>query len=83
MYISTRTFIVAVWTSYEMLRRFQGVANNVNKRLFMSPYFTSWAADEIYCILATRARLFLSPTRHDYLMFNAIGSMQRKGMACE
>ena len=32
-YIPTRTFIVAVWTKYEMLRRFQGVANNVNKRL--------------------------------------------------
>ena len=27
------TFIVAATTSYEMLRRFQLVANNVNKRL--------------------------------------------------
>ena len=33
-YISTRTFIVVARTSYEMLRRFQDVANNVNKRLF-------------------------------------------------
>ncbi len=30
-----RTFIVTAWTKYEMLRRFQDVANSVNKRLFL------------------------------------------------
>ena len=39
-YISTRTFIVAATTSYETLRRFQLVANNVNKRLLCHRFFT-------------------------------------------
>ena len=34
-YISSRTFIVVVRTVHEMLRRFQDVANNVNKRLLI------------------------------------------------
>ena len=55
-YISTRTFIVAVWTWYEILRRFQLVANNVLINAFfnMSPLFYAVGASGLHFILRKR-----------------------------